>query len=138
DSRSYLVEAPPARQQPRAPLGASADFARGFPARIGPYDILGPLGEGGVGVVFRAQHGETGAVVALKTARVRVSAHLSSVRREILALHRLRHPGIVKILEGGVAEGRPWYAMELLTGSTLLQAIGGGHSDFSTIPSGLV
>jgi tetratricopeptide (TPR) repeat protein len=97
--------------------------------------VLGELGQGGVGVVFRARHAETGTLVALKTVRVRTTAHLSSVRREILALHRLHHPGIVRILDGGVFEGRPWYAMELLTGMTLAQAIGGGYVDFSTIPT---
>jgi serine/threonine protein kinase len=86
------------------------------PRRIDDYRILGLLGTGGVGVVYRAQHIGTGEVVALKTVRARSSAHLSSVRREILALHRLKHPGIVRILDGGVSEGRPWYAMELLTG----------------------
>jgi serine/threonine protein kinase/tetratricopeptide (TPR) repeat protein len=113
----------------------AADFAQGFPARIGPYEVLGQVGQGGVGVVFRARHSETGALVALKTVRVRTTAHLSSVRREILALHRLHHPGIVRFLDGGMFEGRPWYAMELLNGITLGQAIGTGYADFSTIPT---
>src|SRR6185295_9177157 len=76
--------------QARHPLGKEpplGDYAKGFPARIGPYDLVGELGEGGVGVVFRARHHQTGALVALKTVRVRATAHLSSVRREILALH---------------------------------------------------
>jgi eukaryotic-like serine/threonine-protein kinase len=111
------------------------DFPRGFPARLGPYEVLGQLGEGGVGVVFRARHQESGALVALKTVRKRTTAHLASVRREILALHRLSHPGIVRILDGGVADGRPWYAMELLSGITLSQAIGGSQADAATIPS---
>ncbi len=113
----------------------AGDFTQGFPARIGPYEVLGTLGEGGVGVVFRARHEKSGLLVALKTVRKRTTAHLSSVRREILALHRLSHPGIVRILDGGVADGRPWYAMELLSGVTLSQTIGGSHADASTIPS---
>jgi serine/threonine protein kinase len=110
-------------------------FLESEPTRIGPYEILGPLGEGGVGVVYRARHTGSGAIVALKTVRLRAAAHLSSVRREVLALHRLRHPGIVRFLDGGVFEGRPWYAMELLDGCTLLQTIGGSQADYSTIPS---
>ena len=113
----------------------AGDLAPGVPARIGPYELLGEVGRGGVGVVFRARHADTGALVALKTVRVRATAHLSSVRREILALHRLQHPGIVRILDGGVFEGGPWYAMELLNGVTLAQAIGGSYVDFSTIPT---
>ncbi len=104
--------------------------------RVGSYEILGLLGEGGVGVVYRARHLDTGEVVALKTVRVRASAHASSIRREILALHRLRHPGIVRVLDGGVFEERPWYAMELLEGPTLLEAIGTSTYDASTMPLG--
>jgi serine/threonine protein kinase/tetratricopeptide (TPR) repeat protein len=103
------------------------------PRRIDDYRILGLLGSGGVGVVYRAQHVGTGELVALKTVRARSTSHLGSVRREILALHRLRHPGIVRILDGGVNDGRPWYAMELLTGHTLAQALGASHHDVSTM-----
>jgi serine/threonine protein kinase/tetratricopeptide (TPR) repeat protein len=103
------------------------------PRRIDDYRILSLLGTGGVGVVYRAQHIGTGEMVALKTVRARSTAHLSSVRREILALHRLRHPGIVRILDGGVSDGRPWYAMELLSGHTLAQAFGAHHPDVSTM-----
>jgi len=110
-------------------------FVESEPTRLGPYVILGPLGEGGVGVVYRARHTGSGDLVALKTVRLRATAHLSSVRREVLALHRLRHPGIVRFVDGGVFEGRPWYAMELLDGCTLLQTIGGSQADYSTIPS---
>jgi serine/threonine protein kinase len=95
------------------------------PAAIGPYQLLGPLGEGGVGIVYRARDTRSGEEVALKTVRVARAAHLSSVRRETWALQKIRHPGIVRILESGVDQGRPWYAMELLAGETLEARIGG-------------
>jgi len=104
------------------------------PKRIGRYVIQETLGAGGTGVVYRARHEETGDVVALKTVRTRSTEHLSSVRREILALHRLRHPGIVRILDGGVLDGRPWYAMELLSGCTLRETFGVAGDESSTIP----
>lgn len=99
------------------------DPRRALPLAIGPYEVIERLGEGGVGVVYRARHRNTGEVVALKTVRATRAANLSSVRREIRALQRLRHPGIVAILEGGVHDGRPWCAMELLSGQALDKAL---------------
>ena len=86
---------------------------------IGPYRIGDPLGEGGMGVVYRARHADTGEVVALKTVKVTAPRWLESIRREIDALTRISHPGIVRIVDHGVHEGRPWYAMDLLEGETL-------------------
>jgi serine/threonine protein kinase len=88
-------------------------------ARIGPYRLLEPLGEGGAALVYRAAHEESGQIVALKTVRAASEGMLASVRREIRALGRLRHPGVVSIFEGGIFEGRPWYTMEHLVGRTL-------------------
>ncbi|UQA55960.1 serine/threonine-protein kinase PknK [Polyangium aurulentum] len=90
-----------------------------LPASIGAYRVTGILGSGGMGVVYRAEHESTGAPVALKTVRVPSKIQVSSIRREILALGRLRHPGIARIVDEGVYEGLPWYAMELLEGHTL-------------------
>src|SRR5262245_50033459 len=86
---------------------------------IGPYRVLEPLGRGGMGVVFRAVHQHDGRLVALKTVRLASESQLAGLRREIHALARLRHPGIVRILDEGVSDGLPWYAMELLEGLTL-------------------
>src|SRR6516165_2521404 len=86
--------------------------------QIGPYDIEGTLGEGGMGVVYRARNRATGEAAALKTVRLPRPEHLASIRREIQRLERLRHPGVVRVLEHGMHEGLPWYAMELLEGAT--------------------
>ena len=76
-----------------------------------------------MGVVWEAWDLKTGRPVALKTVRVVHAGTLGSIRREIHALGRLNHPGIVSILDQGVAEGTPWYAMELLPGVSLRQVI---------------
>ena len=86
---------------------------------VGPYRILEVLGEGGMGVVYRGEHCLTGRPVALKTVRTAAETTLAGIRREIHALSRLQHPGVVRIIDHGVSGGLPWYAMDLLEGSTL-------------------
>ena len=88
---------------------------------IGPYRIVGALGRGGMGVVYRGVHRDSGQAVAVKTVNVPREALLQGIRREVRALSRLQHPGIVRIVDEGVEAGLPWYAMELLEGVTLRQ-----------------
>lgn len=90
----------------------------GSPHRIGDYELRGLLGNGGMGVVYQAEHVTSHEAVALKTVRIPDPSYLSSIRREIQALSQLHHPGVVRILAEGVVEGIPWYAMELLHGRT--------------------
>src|SRR5262245_42408385 len=87
--------------------------------QIGPYRIVEPLGKGGMGSVYRAESVHNGEAVALKTVRRARKGLLQSLRREIQALVRLDSPGIVRILDHGVDNGLPWYAMELVQGQTL-------------------
>jgi hypothetical protein len=89
------------------------------PQQISDYRVVDVLGRGGMGVVYEAVHASTGATAAVKTVRVATESTLESIRREIQTLRELRHPGVVAIREDGVAEGVPWYAMDLLRGRTL-------------------
>src|SRR5262245_48529376 len=92
-------------------------FGSGPPPRnIGAYRLIELLGRGGMAVVYRAEHVRTGAPVALKTVAVPQEWMLEGIRREIHALARIRHPGIVSILDEGLEQGVPWYAMELVEG----------------------
>ncbi|MFC1848718.1 tetratricopeptide repeat protein [candidate division CSSED10-310 bacterium] len=99
------------------------------PQKIGPYLILGTLGQGGMGIVYRGQHHETGENVALKTIKIIDEIQLESIRREVRSLARIQHHGIVSILEEGIHEVIPWYAMELLKGVTLQQYFSGSRTD---------
>ena len=63
------------------------------PTTIGAYRVVRRLGAGGIGVVYEAAHASTGARVALKTVRLPETSMLASIRREVYALQRLRHPG---------------------------------------------
>jgi serine/threonine protein kinase len=85
----------------------------------GPYRVLGLLGRGGMGLVYRVRHEQTGQQAALKTVRARQRDILHWFRREMHAMSRIRHRGLVPILDSGQTQGLPWYAMELLTGMTL-------------------
>ncbi len=91
------------------------------PAEIGGYEIVAQLGRGGMGVVYRARDPVTGAGVAVKTVLWAGEGALTAIRREILALSAIRHPGVVEVLAAGVHEGKPWYAMELIVGESLRQ-----------------
>ena len=91
--------------------------------KLGPFVLQSQLSAGGMGVVYRARHETTGALVALKTVKVPEAAMLRGIRREIHALRRIQHPGVVRVLAEGVHEGLPWYAMELLEGITLRRYI---------------
>ena len=99
-----------------------------LPERIGPYRILGVVGRGGMGIVYRAQRGDE-PPVALKVLEVGIfSARvLSRFRREAEALRRLDHPGIARFLEAGELEttlgSQPYYAMELVEGRSLDQLV---------------
>jgi serine/threonine protein kinase/tetratricopeptide (TPR) repeat protein len=76
-----------------------------------------------MGVVYLGRHQETAERVAVKTVRLTQAAILASIRREVRALSRLHHPGVIRIVDHGISDERPWYAMELQEGSTLKQRI---------------
>jgi serine/threonine protein kinase/tetratricopeptide (TPR) repeat protein len=83
-----------------------------------------------MGVVYRAEHVESGKQRAVKTVRVPYGSAMAGLRSEIHALTRIRHPGIVQIVSEGQHEGLPWYAMELLEGRSLDDQI---HELWSTL-----
>jgi serine/threonine protein kinase/tetratricopeptide (TPR) repeat protein len=103
------------------------------PSDIGPYRLLDEIGRGGMGVVYRAEHRETGERVALKTVPVPREASLAGLRLEIHALSQIQHPGVVRIVDQGIEDGLPWYAMELLTGTTLQDFSASIWSSYSSL-----
>ncbi|MEO1268856.1 MAG: protein kinase, partial [Myxococcota bacterium] len=89
------------------------------PQQIGPYLIQSVIGRGGMGVVYRGEHTETGELAAVKTVLVANENQFTGIRREIHALSGITHPGVVRVVDSGIAGRTPWYAMELLEGETL-------------------
>jgi protein kinase-like protein len=119
--RCAACEAPLPPISGAEPLAPADSGSGGRPpgSRLGRYLLLERLGRGSMGTVWLAEEGAGGRRVALKSVQVRTAALLPTLRREIRALERLRHPGIVRILDSGLWDGEPWYAMELVEGATL-------------------
>lgn len=116
-----LVAALPATEQ-----DASGGVAE-HPEVVGSYRVLGVLGRGGMGIVYRAEQEHPRREVALKMLQSGLASaeHLRRFEREVEVLGRLQHPGIARIYEAGSAPGpegaRPWFAMELVRGEGLIE-----------------
>ncbi|MBI2567705.1 MAG: tetratricopeptide repeat protein [Candidatus Schekmanbacteria bacterium] len=87
---------------------------------IGRYDLLERLGSGATGFVYRARDTSSGDTVAIKTVNIPNRGALATLRREIRALARLRHPSVVRVIDFGEHEGIPYFTMDLITGQSLL------------------
>ncbi|MGH9648959.1 MAG: serine/threonine-protein kinase, partial [Terriglobales bacterium] len=90
--------------------------------RVGPYEILSPIGAGGMGEVYRARDSRLGRDVALKVLPDELSADRERLQRfeqEARAASALNHPAIVTIYELGQADAASYIAMELVEGDTL-------------------
>ena len=93
---------------------------------IAHYEILAPIGEGGMGVVYRALDTRLGRPVALKLLRPDGVVDAESRKRfvqEARAASALNHPHIITIYDIGQAEGVDFIAMEYIAGSSLAQVI---------------
>ncbi|QDU65798.1 serine/threonine-protein kinase [Engelhardtia mirabilis] len=101
-------------------------LGEGLPERVGDYRIEALIGEGGMGVVYRARDDELGRSVALKVLRpelLLVPGARERVRREATAAAQLAHPGVAALHRFGEHEGVPWLAMELVEGRSLAQIL---------------
>lgn len=97
--------------------------------RIGSFEILSPLGEGGMGAVYRARDPKLGRQVAIKILQHDLIAsreHLRRFEREARAASALNHPNIVTIFEIDECDGEPFIAMELVDGERLRDLVAGG------------
>lgn len=95
--------------------------------RIGPYRVTGEIARGGMGTVVKAERddGLFQQTVAIKLIRGDIATDQARTRfaeeRRILA--RLRHPAIVRILDGGEHADRPWLAMDFIEGLPVTEAL---------------
>ena len=109
---------PPARAAERSGLVPGA--------RLGPYEILGRLGSGGMGDVYRARDERLGREVAVKVLHPESSAdpdRLHRFEQEARAAGALNHPNLLAVFDTGLHDGAPYIVFELLEGGTLRQAV---------------
>ena len=98
-------------------------------AVLGPYEISGPIGAGGMGEVYRARDTRLGRYVALKilpTELTKDPDRLARFEREARSLSSLNHPNIVTIHDVGVGDDESYLVMELIQGESLREVIARG------------
>jgi eukaryotic-like serine/threonine-protein kinase len=99
-------------------------------SRLGPYAILGAIGAGGMGEVWRAKDPRLGRDVAIKVLPASLSQDSGRLRRfeqEARAAGMLNHPNIMAVYDTGSDEGAPYVVCELLEGETLRTILAGGR-----------
>ncbi|HMC90682.1 MAG TPA: serine/threonine-protein kinase, partial [Gemmataceae bacterium] len=114
----------PHREQEASPAGAPVQDLPVIPG----YKVLAILGRGGMGIVYKAWQQRPERFVAIKMIldnRYATGEDLVRFERDAQALARLKHPGIVQVIEMGDAEGKPFFSMEYLEGGSLANKLAG-------------
>jgi serine/threonine protein kinase len=96
--------------------------------RLGPFRVLGVIGSGATGIVFRAEDIQLRRIVALKVLRPTVAANAESRRRflrEARAVAGFDHDNILQVHQVGEDRGLPWLAMKMLRGRSLKERLEG-------------
>jgi serine/threonine protein kinase len=97
-----------------------------FEKSLGKYVIIEKVGEGGMGIVYRARHRQLNRIVALKvlqSSRLNDVAAISRFRREISLVGQLQHPNIVQAHDGGEEDGVHFLVMEFVEGRNLSEIV---------------
>jgi hypothetical protein len=121
----WLQRSPEAVTEDNGPAASSP--AERWP-QVQGYEILGELGRGGMGVVYKARQLGLNRLVGLKMILQEAHAgaeQLVRFRREAEAIARMQHPHIVQIHEIGEQDGRPFFSMELVSGGSLADHLDG-------------
>lgn len=122
DSLAGSTLAPRSTPSPSPPPPAE------FPPQIGDYELIGELGRGGMGVVFRARQVSLDRLVALKVIRgdgIMADEYVRRFQSEARAAGRLHHPGIVQVYDVGRDGPYHFFSMQLIEGTTLAERFEG-------------
>jgi len=97
--------------------------------KLGPYEIIAPLGAGGMGEVYRARDIRLDRIIAVKVLPELIATDAERLRRfeqEAKAVAALNHPNILSVHDIGVQAGIHFIVTELLVGQTLREKLSGG------------
>jgi serine/threonine-protein kinase len=98
----------------------------GTPRRIGPYEILAIIGQGGMAAVYKAYQASLDRIVAIKVISSSLATEaefMGRFRQEALAIAKLTHPNIIIVHDFGDDNGTPYLVMEFIDGATLADEI---------------
>ena len=113
-----------------SPLSYASRMSLPSGSRLGPYEITGSLGAGGMGEVYRARDSRIDRDVAIKILPADYAANperLSRFAQEAKTTGSLNHPNLLVIFDLGTHEGSPYLVSELLEGETLRERIERGQ-----------
>jgi len=103
--------------------------------RVGPYEVVAPLGHGGMAEVYRARDTRLGREVALKVVSEALAGDgelLGRFEREARLAGSLNHPNVVAVHDVGLHDGSPFFVTELLEGQTLRDRLARGPVPLAT------
>jgi len=94
------------------------------PKTIGDFTLIGRLGAGGMGVVYLASRkSESVALKVIRESLIDDEVEAARFTREVVTLEKIQSPNVAEIIEAGVDDGRPWFAVEFVNGPNLSELV---------------
>jgi len=94
------------------------------PKTIGDFTLIGRLGAGGMGVVYLASRkSESVALKVIRESLIDDEVEATRFTREVVTLEKIQSPNVAEIIEAGVDDGHPWFAVEFINGPNLSELV---------------